>query len=238
MKTDDDFLQELSAAAKRSGLAGSTGDARFEALCQDTQLPDFGVDFTEQVVDRIAAELEGSPRAKVVSLMSWRARRTLWLGMSLTVAAAAAAVFVFITPMRVTPLPPYALESSTGSLAVRGQAETSPALRLVRGTRLELVARPQESLSGDWQVQAYAIVADRAVLLRAPLERKDNGSVRLVGEVGSDLVLSTGTQWIWLAIGRPGLLPSPEQLLDWTRGTDRVERPGLVLLGKQVDLKE
>jgi hypothetical protein len=79
------------------------------------------------------------------------------------------------------------------------------------GSVLTLDASPEQAVTGPLEAQAFA---ERGAEL-VPLELRpqvENGAVRLRGTVGQEIPLPPGDWRIWVVVGRPGKIPSREDL--------------------------
>lgn len=197
---------ELKALAETSEEAGEAYKA-FRPL---------GPDFQASVVQAIrkqgfapAAEPEiTKPPAK---LLPFRRRASLWVGWSTAAAVAAAALFLLVrNPVSQPPLPVYTAELSRGDQVFRGGTGPATGVPVFSpGSRLTLVMRPREPVTGP--VEAYAF-ATRGTELVELTPQVVNGAVLLKGTLGSEIRLSPGDWKIWTAVGRPGEIPAALEL--------------------------
>jgi hypothetical protein len=129
------------------------------------------------------------------------------------VAVAAAALILLVRgPASYPPLPGYALAPVRGDQEFRGDTKPATGVPVFSpGSVLTLDASPEQAVTG--QVAAQAFAGQGAELV--PLELRpqvENGAVRLRGTLGQEIRLPPGDWRIWVVVGRPGKIPSREDL--------------------------
>ena len=173
-----------------------------------------GADFHARVAE--AARFQLRPAAKAVPAspaVAARGRRPRWWLPGSALAAAATLLLVFWPANPLPPLPAYELHLAGYDHSLRSPEE-EPVLRVFTpGNRLELVLRPSHPVEGP--VAALLFVSGdagpRPLAIPAP-EISIEGSVRVVGEVGSEVRLPAGDGFLLVVVGRPGELPSGDEL--------------------------
>lgn len=190
-----------------------------------------GADFQARVAAAATAELARGPAPQPVEdapqpeqksgarvlLFPGVFRPLAWLG---SVAAAAAVLFLFIhkPPM---PLPVYEARLEGGAQAMRG-GEPGPAKGLpvfVPGSLLTLNVRPRQAVEGPASsVEARGFLgplSGSGEILpwkpEPPFEIK-GAFVHLRGTLGQEIQIPPGMWRIWIVVGRPGKLPSADEL--------------------------
>jgi hypothetical protein len=107
------------------------------------------------------------------------------------------------------PLPVYIADKPAGGIQVfRG--EENPARVFTSGSQLTLVVRPQQPVTGKVEAQAFLARGNEWIPWRPEIEIAENGSVRLRGELGGEI--QPGDWRLWVVVGRPGELPSLDEL--------------------------
>jgi hypothetical protein len=177
-----------------------------------------GPDFQASVVQAIRKQglpqqnetAAAEPPAKV---LPFRRRNALRIGWSVMAAVAAAVLFFVVRgPASYPSLPVYTAELSRGDQQFRGGTESGPGVPVFSpGSLLTLDAFSQQAVAGPVEAQAFAARGTELI----PLARKlqvENGSVRLRGTLGQEIRLAPGDWRIWIVVGRPGKIPSREDL--------------------------
>ncbi len=216
---DDALLAGLADAARaRQAAEEAEPDAELAALLEPPRpgLRDVVIERIQAAQAAQAAEVAANPTppprhaAPVISLAAARRRRRRMVSGALGVVAAAAAAVLLLIP-RVEPLPGYALLHSGGDAQVRADpAATAVAEQRLRvGSRLRLVLRPSSKVEGPVAVRAFAraVGAAAATELALPAEISPDGGVKIDVEVGGDVALAPGDWDLFLAVGRPDVLP-------------------------------
>jgi len=186
--------------------------------------------FAEALVSRLAAEerravsAAAAPRRGFFELL-----RERWLWFSAAGVAAAAAVLAVALLGGPSALPDYALELGEGSQRMMGSSEGAPPrrLRVDPGALLELRLRPSSAVEGKVTAQLYLARGGALTPVAVPLERDEQGSLRLAGVVGRELTLPAGAQTLWVQVAREGRLLSPDALAKHCAGAaGTVKLPG------------
>ena len=197
---------ELQALAESSPEARETYEA-FRPL---------GAEFQARMVNEIAAELQKkeSPLRKILSrILTFRSptlRPVRWL--TAVAATAAAGLLLLLRVPAMAPLPVYIAEKPSGGVQMfRGEeGPSSKPPVFTPGSTLKLVVRPQRPVTGP--VEARAFQARGAEIVPwEPEPRLDVsalGVVRLKGTIGEEV-----PRRVWIVVGRPGKLPSSDDLL-------------------------
>jgi hypothetical protein len=171
------------------------------------------------MVSTLAAELGGrapadpaEPRSRLLPFRSAGGRIGGWLSAA---AAVAAVLFLLVrSPAALPPLTAYTATLHPGAQSSRGGSDPAAGRQIfVPGSPLIIDAEPQQSVTGP--VEADFFLEREAELVPwnpAPPFEISNGSVRLRGTVGEDLRLEPGDWRVWVVVGRPGKMPSLEEL--------------------------
>jgi hypothetical protein len=191
---------ELSGAERRAlekELAGTEDAGRVLDLFAPL---DQG--FRDRTLDRLP---QGAGRA--ISLpRKLLTRRSLWLGL-----ATAAALLLVWLPPESQPLPEYAVELQGGIKAVRGAAAQTA--RYGTGSRMEVILRPAVAYAGEVDVLFFLTRPGELLILDAPVEREQRGSVRMVAVLGEDVRIPTGDWTLWVVYGPAGAVVDAEEIL-------------------------
>ncbi len=201
---------ELRALAESSPEARETYEA-FRPL---------GAELQARIVESLAGELgktaaEAKPKETRARLLPFRPvtlRRAGWL----TAAAAAAGLFLLLRgPASMPPLPVYTAELSGGIKTFRGEESppSGPPL-FIPGSQVTLVVRPEHAVTGEVDAQAFLARGAEWIVWGPRIEIHD-GSVRFQGELGREI--QPGEWRLWAVVGRPGKLPSKDELLEELR---------------------
>jgi hypothetical protein len=206
--------EELRALAQGSPEAGAAYEA-FRPL---------GADFRARVVeaarfqvgtkDRPAPAATEPRPAPARPVSAVRRRRQRWW-IPAAAALAAASVLLLLWPSRLPPLPTYGLELEGHVSTLRAPGPEAAAGRrvFVPGNRLRLVLTPAVAVEGPVEVRAFVLSSGVLTLLDAPPPAvSEGGAVLVEGEVGADVRLPAGDLHLLVAVGRPGSLPSGEEL--------------------------
>lgn len=165
-------------------------------------------------LDAFAADAAAPAGPQVVSLARHRAaRRRRWVA----VAAAAAAAVLFAVWPRGARLPGYRVdvEGETRPTRTAGTGGAEDVSVFVAGSRLAVRLKPETAAEGPVTARAYLRHGgELRALSAATLEVDGNGVVSLEGAPGVDLQLPSGGSELWLAVARPGALPSRRRLQD------------------------
>ena len=207
-----DEFAELREQAEQSPEAAEAL-AAFEPLGDDFAARTAAAIRAERDVARtpepdLAAVLPFEPKPRAT-----RGRGRLWLG---ALAAAAVIAVVAVGPMLRRgadgPLPDYAVELSGGNSEVRGEAPPSEeALVLTRGAPFELIVRPATPTAEPLVLRCFFVPENGGAARPFPAcdsaERSPQGSFRVHGVVGEEILLKDGTWDLWTVVGRAGSLP-------------------------------
>jgi hypothetical protein len=210
----------LSAAeeAELEALAARSEDAR-EALEAFRPL---GAGFQARAVAAATAELTGGSApepaerggaARLLPFHRAAKRLPVWFG----AAAAAAAALFFVLRNPAVPLPLYTASLTGGAQSQRGEpAPSSGPPVFLPGSLLTLTASPQSPVAGAVEARGFLSRLLGAADLR-PLEPQPrfeirNGTVRLRATLGRELRIPPGAWRIWIVVGRPGKMPSSDDL--------------------------
>lgn len=212
-------LSPEDEAAVRAEAAGSAEGAAAFAAFQP-----LGAEAEARIVARIsaqrtaeraavaAASVAVAPPAPEGKVLPFRRRVALWSG-GLGLAAAAVLVAVLVLPGRSGPLPAYSAEVQGGDLSDRGTAgaEAPGIPTFSPGSRFELLLRPAEAVQGNIAVRCLLVAAGGGPPRPFPAcddaKRSGDGSLRVVGTVGSEVQVPAGDWTIWAIVARPGELP-------------------------------
>jgi hypothetical protein len=213
-------LSNEEEAALRAELAALPGGE--EALAAFTPL---GGGFEDQLVVRLGAELlskqtappiaEAKPDAVLIPLRPGRSRVRNLVVVAVPLAAAATIALVFAWPRTAyAPLPEYALTVNAGTKTLRGADKVQPTTpSFNNGSTIVLVLRPATAVNGPFETAAYAVSTGTGVVsLPMKIELDERGAARFSGVLGVSLRLSPGEWTVFVAIGRPGALPTAQEL--------------------------
>ncbi len=186
-------------------------------------------------------------RAQVVETLRARTPRTTsgaktaagplaWLGKALTVprlrwvmapaaAAAAAVLLVFLWPAEEqVALPDYHLTLAGGVRELRsasGEQVGSDSPVFVPGNRLRLNIRPDVAVEGEVEVRLFGYRGGELTRWpEPPVTAADSGSFHVDGVFGQEIDLEPGEWTIIVVVGRPGELPTTEELFDVVKKLD------------------
>ncbi|MEM7356764.1 MAG: hypothetical protein AAF657_38465 [Acidobacteriota bacterium] len=177
------------------------------------------------------------------ALARWWAEltRSSWPVMA-SVAAALVGLVLFWPQAQLEPLPAYEL-SLTGGFATErsGTSVSEPGdiLTLRSGSQFNLHLRPQTRIAEVLVSRAY--LREGEVLRRweeVEPEVVEGGVVRIAGRVGSELPARAGEWTLWVAVGRPGELPSDETILQRVESGEEGAAQHWVLLGTEVRVED
>lgn len=206
---------ELRALAESSPEARDAWEA-FQPL---------GPGFQARVADRIAAELPGPRKARVLPFPTAR------IGGWLTAAAAAAAILaVLLRPA--APLPGYEISVTGGASAVRGEQIEEP--DLAPGDALQVRLRPETASRGRLEARLFLLRDGELRHLDAQSEIDRGGAVKMSAVLDPDL--RPGTWTLWAVVGRPGDLPDPAELQSLAAG-DEVRRRDWLAIPKGLRIR-
>lgn len=153
-----------------------------------------------------AVDEQGIAEAMLTHQRSSRRGPSLWLGAGIA-AAAAVAAFAWVGLPNETALPGYGLEASTPDIGYRGgRPAVGDVPRHHPDSALSLIVRPETPVAAPIAVQAFALVQDRAILLRATWELSPSGAARLDAQV-SDLLPGRSGLLTLVAVVRPADAP-------------------------------
>lgn len=226
---DEELLRHVARAARERSQAGQTSeeewDARADRVLAGYEEEAFGAGFQAAVVDRIRQRIvapgaEPAPRrSSEASGPRWRlSRPALALAASLLLAAVALAWILGGPGGSAAPLPTYTL-AAAGTLPERSSSPppSSPPVAAVPGFRFELRLRPARSPAGPVALRVFA--ADGGGRLLRWREAEGQAEVLASGVILLDGLqeedwrpLEAGSWKLYLAVGRPGTLPSLEEL--------------------------
>ncbi len=170
--------------------------------------------FRSELVARIRHELPQAPTPArdVVPLR----RAPAWLRLGLWPALAAASLLVYFQPWsRPEALPAYELRLSGALRSERSAAapDLSAPLRFARGNRFELLLTPATSARAAVEARAFVARGEQLELLALPSATlSDDGALRIVGVVGTNVDLPEGESTVLVVVGRPGTLPNAAEL--------------------------
>jgi hypothetical protein len=237
--TDDRLLKELARLAREQ--QAKEADTRWDALAAGTLSPEeverlreeartspeaaaawelfrpMEADFRSEVVQQARQSLGAAPAAPTRAAAPARVLRPRsWWQWAVPAALAASLMIVVLGPWRGGPaLPSYEIRLSGATRTLRSaspEPRTGPAA-FADGNRFELVLTPESSAGEDVEARAFVVEGDRLRELQAPApSRSSDGAVRIAGVVGQDVPLPRGEFTLLVAVGRPGSLPSPEEL--------------------------
>jgi hypothetical protein len=126
-------------------------------------------------------------------------------------AATAALALLLRLPVAPPPMPGYVAELSGGIQAMRGdQPGQTPTFS--QGSRFELVARPETAVSGPVETRYFLGRGDTLSPWSAPEVITTDGSVRIAGTVGREILIPPGEWTLFVVVGRPGRLPDAAEL--------------------------
>jgi len=210
-----------------AGTLSPEEDAELRALASAS--PDFretyeafrplGPDFQARMVAAATAELAPRPapeqtRPRLLPFRPAAARVEVWLGAAASIAAV---LFLFLHSPN-APLPVYKADLISGVQSQRGEPALPESLPVfVPGSLLTVNVRPLKPVEGPVEARGFVSPPHRNEDL-SPLEPAprfdigDNGSVRLSGTLGREIQLPPGDWTIWIVVGRPGKIPSTEEL--------------------------
>ena len=231
------LTQHLDSCAR---CAKNLDELRGNAMEFDAKSEDQLAILKQTIIAGESALDTGNENDNPVSSLEWfrNHKRTTFAAAASLAAAAAIALILVSSPTRLTPLPPYELETSSGNLRLRGEDKPNQTMSLPNGTKLRFVARPIDAIRGAFEARAFAVTDDDAVELPIPLEIDESGAVSLTASIGEDLILPKRTRSIWLAIARPGKLPNAENLRTHIENiSNGAPSSDFVLLGKNVELE-
>ena len=108
-------------------------------------------------------------------------------------------------------LPSYSATWPSGVRSERVEEPTSTQSFFEEGSRFDLLLRPKTDV---WPVEAVFFSSQGHGWQPWPVapEVSDGGAVRVSGEIGTDLQLPAGSSSLMAAVGRPGRIPSPEEI--------------------------
>jgi hypothetical protein len=235
--SEDRILRELGHLAKEEGETEKARlDERWDRLAAGTLTPEedaelralaesnpemreiyeafrpLGAEFQARIADGITGELQKTaspPQKSLPRILTFRPatlRRVGWL----TAAAAAAGLFLLLrSPAPLPPLPAYTAELSGGIQTFRGEERPPGPPVFALGSTVTLVVRPQQPVTGEVEARAFLARGAKWIPWESRIEIS-NGSVRLRGELGRKIL--PGDRGIWVVIGRPGKIPSMDEL--------------------------
>lgn len=167
-----------------------------------------GPDFHARVVNAVRAgqEVAGPPPR----VLPFRPAR---LGGWLTAAAAVAAVLVlFLRTPASPPLPGYTVAEMDGGIRTqRGEPSAAGMPVFMPGSRLTLVVKPPQAIADEVEARSFLSDGSRIDPWRPDDVAISRGIVRLEGTLGDEL--PAGSWKIWVVVGRPGSIPSDEELM-------------------------
>lgn len=168
-----------------------------------------GAEFQARVVGALANEIgqpEPKPEKQRFRLLPFRpahVRFARWVTAAGTVAAG-----LFLLMRNPAPLPLYTAEASGGVKAFRGETDPEETQVFIPGSRLTLVVRPKEPVTGSVEARAFLVHGDEWVAWEPAIDVSE-GFLRLAGRLGE---VHPGDWKIWAVVGRPGKLPSLSEL--------------------------
>jgi hypothetical protein len=219
--SDDPFMKELGQVAR----AETDIDERLERLAEgrltqdelkelesmaenDPRLSEalaafrpLGDDFQARTVERLDGMVAGGQKKEL-------RRRGLWFYLPIPAALAAAVLLVvLIWPAGDPgPLPSYQIEIGGGASSLRGPESSGP-LRLVPGTTLQILLRPDRAVEGEVGVLALLLQDNQLKVLSIPRVEARGGAVKLGGVVGKDMPFVPGAADLVVLLARPDELP-------------------------------
>ena len=248
MNEEDRLLSELADLARQEEAEKARLDERWDRLAAGTLTVEeeaelralaesspearaaweafrpLGPAFQTRVVDRIAAELPGARKARVLPFPAAR------IGGWLTAAAAAAAILaVLLRPS--APLPGYEISVTGGSSAMRGEQIQEPGF--APGDAVEVRLRPGTASRGRLEAELFLLRDGEVRRLDAESEI-DHGAVRMKTVLDPDL--RPGAWTLWAVVGRPGDLPDPAELQSLAAG-DEVRRRDWIAIPKGLRIR-
>jgi hypothetical protein len=113
------------------------------------------------------------------------------------------------------PLGTYSMELHGSIQEMRGPVEPVPTApyEFAPGMTFDLNLFPEESVAGPIEVVTFVSHDEEGFTSwRVPVERSDEGAVRIAGRVGTEIVLPAGTSRLLVAIGRANSIPRADEL--------------------------
>lgn len=219
---------EEAEELRREAAESAAAKARHEAFSP------LGPDFRARVVTAIQQQREGegeteeaAPPPRIVRDVGDRRppappRRRGVLRWAAAGLAAAALLAIALWPHGQPPLPAYAARLAGGVETMRAPdgpvdpvASAGEPTRFAPGNAFELVLTPAEPVTGRLTVATFVLPPGGVPRpLAVPAELSEHGAVRLAGRVGSGVDLPAGASELLVAVGRPGRLPPPDNLVE------------------------
>jgi hypothetical protein len=240
--SDDELLKELARVARErkqaeplderwDGLAAGTLSAEERAELERLagESPDakaaheafrpLDAAARERIAARVEQELAAAAPPRGAKVLPFR-RRAWQVATGAAVAAAAAvAVFVLVPSNQGPPVPGYSL-SLAGIQELRSEGTEAEVARLEPGSQLVLLLRPEETVGGPVEVRAFLFQGGEGRAWSPPMERSEDGAVRIRGRVEELLQVPPGEWTLAVAVGRPGAVPTePGDVAPFVRGS-------------------
>jgi hypothetical protein len=167
-----------------------------------------GPDFHARVVNAVLAERKTAEEPPSPVLPVPPAPR---FGGWLTAAAAVAAVLLLFlrTPASLPPLPAYQVEDVAGGIRTH-RGDPAGKSVFVPGSRLTLDVRPPQPITDEVEARGFLSDGSRIIPWKPSISIA-RGKVRLEGTLGDQL--PAGSWRVWVVVGRPGGIPSDEELM-------------------------
>jgi len=208
---------ELRADAEGSA-SGAAALSAFQPLGPEAEariVAQIRAQRTAERLNAAAAPVVASPpAARAGNVLPFRPRVAAWSG-GLGLAAAAVLVAVLLLP---GPLPTYVAELNGGDKTARSGTEAKGTRTFSPGARFELVLRPAEAVKGKVALRCLLIAAGGGPTRPFPAcdkpQHSDDGSLRVIGTVGSQIEYLPGKWTLWAILARPGQLPKDPSVTD------------------------
>lgn len=205
---------EEEARLRAEAETSPAGEAAWEAFRPlDTA-------YRTDIESRLAEQIKGAPRRRRPPARPTPAERPgsrWWMG-SLAVAATVLLVVLvrLWLPSPRAPVPHYTLSPLAGKVQELRSNNRRPTDVPVYepGTRLRLVLKPETTVRQPIAASAYVVEGpDGARFLEAlTITTSSAGAVLMEGTVGEDINLPNGRHTLLIVVGRPGNLPTAEEL--------------------------
>ena len=239
---EEDIMKALAQAARESDVgtrldrrwdalsAGELSAEDIEALrkeaAQDEDLAQafeafrpLDATFRTDVVERIQQQLQDAgtvpandDEAPAGTIPFPRRKRPVWMPAAMAAAVVSAVMVSFVLQPVGEPLPEYGAQLRGGA-TMRSDPAPSDLPVFESGDRFELVLTPATSVEEDLSVELYVDIDGGLQRIEAPAaEVSPFGAARVVGRIGSDIMLPAGEHDIVAVVGRADRLPSTAEL--------------------------
>ncbi len=191
---------------------GAVAEARIVARISAQREVDRPTDRTARS-EPASSAVDRPPASRSGAVLPFRRRFAVWGG-GLGLAAAAALVALLVLPGNSVPLPSYTAELLSGDRTDRSAAGTEPSSRRTfsNGARFELVLRPATAEVGEVALRCFLIPSEGGAPRAFPAcdraVTSGDGSLRVIGTVGTEIDFLPGDWTLWALIARPGELPA------------------------------